>query len=61
VDALALELTLESGERLRLTGRAVRRLPIVRGVGPRALRVELLALALGGATVPAGWCELGGV
>jgi hypothetical protein len=58
---VALEATLASGRRVHAVASAVVALPVVRGRGPRPVRLELAACRVGGDDAPAGWCEVGGL
>jgi hypothetical protein len=61
LEHLDLEVELADGERLRLTGRAAYRLPVVRMTDSATIRLEFAACRLDEAAWPAGWCEVIGI
>jgi hypothetical protein len=58
---MTLEVELADGERLTLRADAVVRLPVVRARGQVAIRVDFAACRVDGESIPAGWCEIGGL
>jgi hypothetical protein len=61
LEHLELEVELADGERLRVSGRAAYRLPVVRMTDTATIRLEFAACRLDEATWPAGWCEVIGI
>lgn len=57
-----LDVDLADGQHVAVRARALHRLPVIRGRGPRPVRLEFAACRLeNGPPWPVGWCEVGGV
>ncbi|HLY37965.1 MAG TPA: hypothetical protein VKU61_08015 [Candidatus Binatia bacterium] len=65
LEAVALDVELESGERLRVALRTIHRLPVVRSRAPVPIRIEFAACGLvpetDGRACPSGWVEAAGL
>jgi len=66
-EAIALDVALADGERVRLHARVAHRLPVVRAREPTPIRLDFVSCVLDGeppgaasAPLPAGWCEIAG-
>ena len=58
LDPLRVDVDLEDGSRIEVSGAAVHQLPVVRSRGEVAVRLLFAACRLDGRPEPAGWCEV---